>query len=248
MTGSGCCRALRAAVFAAACVLLATAGHAFMSGATVPWWVVTAAFAPTAAAAWLLAHRERGLLMVTSAAVAAQAAMHSGFSFAQAAVDPAVSDGASFMRQWVGYLLCGATGSASPSDAGPAVAVVPPGHLHHMDSGDMGGMAGSGAMTGSGGMAGDMDGMSPSGMLAAHLLSALLCGLWLAYGEQAAYRIGRALAGWFAAPLRLILRLPRPLDRPRVRVRPDRRARTLRQLLLVHAIVSRGPPAGIAVV
>ena len=57
-------------------------------------------------------------------------------------------------------------------------------------------------------------------MLAAHLLAALLCGLWLAYGERAAFRVLRAVAGWLAAPLRLPLASPRTPHRPpRVRVR-----------------------------
>ncbi|CAM5741293.1 hypothetical protein SALBM311S_01238 [Streptomyces alboniger] len=51
-------------------------------------------------------------------------------------------------------------------------------------------------------------------MLAAHLLAALLCGLWLAYGEKAAFRILRAVAGWLAAPLRLLLALPLTPDPP----------------------------------
>lgn len=53
--------------------------------------------------------------------------------------------------------------------------------------------------------------------------------------------------GWLVAPLRLILRLPAPPHRPRVRVRRGRPERALRQLLLTHAISYRGPPAGTAV-
>jgi hypothetical protein len=95
----------------------------------------------------------------------------------------------------------------------------------------------------------DMGGTSSSGMLAAHLLAALLCGLWLAYGERAAFRILRVLAGWLAAPLRLSLAATALPHRPRAcgRVRTNRSARAPRGLL-VHAITSRGPPAGTAVV
>ncbi|MFD0395851.1 hypothetical protein ACFQ3Z_42470 [Streptomyces nogalater] len=89
--------------------------------------------------------------------------------------------------------------------------------------------------------------MSSTGMLTAHLLAALLCGLWLAHGERAAFRILRALAAWLLAPLRLILRLPVPPYRPRVRARPDRSDGTLRRLLLTRAVTSRGPPTGSAV-
>jgi len=52
-----------------------------------------------------------------------------------------------------------------------------------------------------------------------HLLAALLCGLWLAHGERAAFRVLRAAAGRLAAPLRLLLALPATPDRPRIRVR-----------------------------
>ncbi len=91
------------------------------------------------------------------------------------------------------------------------------------------------------------DGMSSTGMLAAHVLAALLCGLWLAHGERAAFRILRAVAGWLRAPLRTLLRPPAPAGRPRVRARRADARRTPRTLLLTHAITSRGPPAGGAV-
>jgi hypothetical protein len=93
-----------------------------------------------------------------------------------------------------------------------------------------------------------MGGMPSLGMLAAHTLAALLCGLWLAHGERAAFRVLRALADWLAAPLRLPLALPVTPHQPRVRIR--RRGqddRSPRRLLLTHAITSRGPPPGTAV-
>ncbi|MEV7413582.1 hypothetical protein AB0O04_37920, partial [Streptomyces althioticus] len=90
-------------------------------------------------------------------------------------------------------------------------------------------------------------GMSPTGMLAAHLLAALLSGLWLAHGERAAFRVLRAVAGWLAAPLRLLLALPAPPRRPGVVLRRGRTDRSPCWLLLVYAITSRGPPVGTAV-
>jgi hypothetical protein len=89
---------------------------------------------------------------------------------------------------------------------------------------------------------------SSSGMLAAHLLAALLCGLWLAHGERAAFGLLRTVAGRLSAPLRLSLALPVAAERPRPRVRRGRADRSPRRLLLVHAITSRGPPAGTAVI
>lgn len=231
MTPGRCCRAFRAALFAAVCVLLASLGHLLMSGAAVPWWAMGVAVAATGGVAWILAGRERGLLAVTCATVAVQAALHTGFALAQASARPS-------------------PGAAAPSGAG--------GHAHHAAHAMAdGGMAvppqplvpvplqtlmpmrmPAGHGIGS---------ASPTGMLAAHLLAALLCGLWLAYGERGAFRALRALAGLLLVPLRWVFRLPAPADRPRRRVRPDLGARPLRALLLVHAITSRGPPPGTAV-
>ncbi|MFJ6633362.1 hypothetical protein ACIQMR_18535 [Streptomyces sp. NPDC091376] len=264
-------------MFAATCVLLAALGHLLMSDRGVPWWAVAAAFGATTAIAWRLAARERGVLVVTSAAVAAQAVMHSGFSLAQAAVHPSVSDHGSLARQWVRYLLSGAIESGpSPQSESVSVSVsvselpsvagtVHSGHLHPVPEGSstmtspvgpehahhaMQGMADNAADAVNSVMpvGHDMGGMSPAGMLSAHLLAALLCGLWLAHGEQAAFRVLRSFAAWLIAPLRLPLRLAPPPHRPRIRARRARRACALRRLLLVHAITMRGPPPGTAVI
>lgn len=269
MTPGRCCRAVRAAMFAATCVLLASIGHLLMSDRGVPWWAMAAAFGGTTALAWGLAARERGVLVVTSAAVAAQAVMHSGFSLAQAAAHPSVSDHGSLARQWVQYLLSGAIESEPPPESGsvlPSVAgTVHSGHLHQMPDGSsamasavgpehahhtMQGMTDNAVDAVSSVMpaAHDMSGMSPAGMLSAHLLAALLCGLWLAHGEQAAFRVLRSFAAWLIAPLRLLFRLAPPPHRPRIRARRARRACALRRLLLVHAITMRGPPPGTAVI
>jgi len=84
------------------------------------------------------------------------------------------------------------------------------------------------------------------GMLAAHLLAALLCGFWLAYGERAAFAVLRTVARRLLIPLRLFARPATTRYQPRVR--PHHSPRTLRPYLLVHAITSRGPPRGVAVV
>jgi len=91
-------------------------------------------------------------------------------------------------------------------------------------------------------------GTPSTGMLIAHLIAALLCGLWLAHGEKAAFRILRVVVGRLAAPLRLLLALPAPMDRPRLRGRRRHSDRAPHSVLLVHSITSRGPPARTAVV
>lgn len=214
MTAGWCARAVRAAVFAAVCVLLAALGHVMMSGSHVPAWVLAAGMAMTGTVGWCLAGRERGLPLIVAVVVAAQTALHTGFSSAQSA----------------------SGGGASP-------------HTSHMR--DMRDMRGTGHMSHDGmdHMAHAMDGGTSSlGMLAAHLLAALLTGLWLAHGEKAGFRILRAVAGWLAAPLRLLLALPLAPDHPRNRPGRPRSDRAPNLRPLVHTITSRGPPAGPAVV
>ncbi|MEV6540653.1 hypothetical protein [Streptomyces sp. NPDC051665] len=212
MTAGWGARTVRAAMFAAVCVVLAALGHVLMSGRHVPAWALAAGLAATGVAAWSLAGRERGLPLIVTLVVATQAALHSAFSLAQ----PAMAGESASMNM----------GSA---DMGSM-------HMSATDSMDMGHM--SATTTG--------DSSSP-GMLTAHLLAALLCGLWLAHGERATFRVLRAVAGRLTAPLRLLLALPAPPHRPRLRPRRPRSERAPRLLLLVHAITSRGPPLGTAV-
>ncbi|WP_284574814.1 hypothetical protein [Streptomyces sp. 2P-4] len=252
-------------MFAAVCVLLAATGHVLTSGIAVPWWAVLPAFVGTIAAAWALADRERGLLAVTGATVAVQALLHAGFSLAQSLIYPSLPAGGSFARQWAAYLMCGEGTGPDPStretlevaDAAGLSTLVsqpPPGtamtdvhgmhHLHHVHD-----VASTAAGTGMPATGHDMAGMSPTGMLAAHLLAAVLCGLWLAYAEQAAFGFVRTLAARLWIPLRILFRLLAPTTPHlhRVHVRRSRHRHALRRLLLVHAITSRGPPTGTAV-
>ncbi|MEW1633105.1 hypothetical protein AB0469_03435 [Streptomyces sp. NPDC093801] len=255
MTPGHCSRAVRAAMFAAVCVLLATVGHVLMSGTAVPWWAVSAASAGTAAAAWCLAGRERGPRPVIAATVTVQAVLHACFSLAQSVLHPSLPPGTPFARQWAAYLMCAE--GAGPAPSGTVAQGVTAHARHGMsDMPDMPGMhdmpgmvdaasAAAGTLVPPGGH--DMAGTSPTGMLAAHLLAALLCGLWLAHGERAAFRLLRAAAARLWTPLRLLLALaPAPVA-PRIRARRVRRSRALPQLFLVHAITSRGPPTGTAV-
>ncbi|MFF4044792.1 hypothetical protein [Streptomyces sp. NPDC001816] len=220
MTAGWCSRTVRAAVFAAVCVLLAALGHVMMSGQHVPGWALTAGLAVTGGAGWSLAGRERGLPLIVTVVVAAQTALHEAFSFAQSA-----------------------SADTASMDMGPMpMDSLDVGSMGHMD---MRGMDHTGRMAHMGHSMGG--GSSSFGMLAAHLLAALLCGLWLAYGERAAFRILRAASARLVAPLRLLLALPDTPVRPRLRVRRRRSRRAPRLLLLVHSIISRGPPAGVAV-
>ena len=217
-------RAGRAAVFAAVCVLLAAPGHVMMSGSPVPGWLLLVAVLATGATTWCLTDRERGLPLIVTLAVGAQSVLHTSFSLAQGSAPGAphphmpMSAHSTGMSMSMGRDMDTAMGAGSP-DIGPLDHLLP-------------------APFGTASLA----------MLAAHLLAALLCGLRLAHGERAVFRILRALAARLVVPLRLLLPVPAPPHRPRVRVRRDHTVLRPRELLLVHASTSRGPPAGTAVV
>ncbi|GAA2410563.1 hypothetical protein GCM10010420_44110 [Streptomyces glaucosporus] len=189
MTVGGCSRALRAAVFAAVCVLLAAVGHTAASGSAVPRWVLAAGAVAAGGTAWCLAGRERSPSGVAVFSVSLQTVLHWAFVLAQAV-------------------------SREPH---PAVHTAAAGH-------------GTG-------------GASPFGMPAVHLAAALVCGMWLARGERAFFRILRSVAGWLAAPLRPPGR-PCPPSPRLVRLRPAGSNAVPPLLLLAHTLVSRGPPAG----
>ncbi|MCM9083281.1 MULTISPECIES: hypothetical protein [Streptomyces] len=240
-------------MFAALCVLLAATGHLLMSGTAVPWWALSVAFPGTAATAWALAGRERGLLAVTTAAVAVQAVLHACFSLSQSLAAPAAAaapHGSGSMRMQAQMQL---QMQMSPMPWMPWMPQRPgagmpeaSAHAHHALHGA--------AEAATGPTGGPLPGglhealaMSPAGMLAAHLLAAVLCGLWLAHGERAVFSVVRAVAVRLWTPLRLLLRTAVPARRPPVRVRRGHGHRAPRRLLLAHAITSRGPPTGTAV-
>ncbi|MEV7437847.1 hypothetical protein [Streptomyces griseoviridis] len=237
MTVRGWCRTVRAGVFAAVCVVLAALGHATMSGASVPWWAMAAGAAATGAAGWLLAGRERGRAVIVAVVTAAQAVLHETFSLAQT-LTPARGAGSTSMHSTLTH--------STPTHSMDM-------HSMEMPMPSMGGMdMGAGAHA-VGGMAGlhqahGMSGAASVGMFAAHLVAAVLCGLWLAHGERAVFQVLRATAAWLAAPLRLLLALPAPADRPSAHRRRAPAADAPVRLLLVSSLTFRGPPAGAAVV
>ncbi|MGW3140208.1 hypothetical protein [Streptomyces sp. NPDC001139] len=249
MTAGWCSRTVRAAVFAAVCVLLAALAHEVMSGGQVPVWALAAGAAATGAAGWCLADRERGPALVVPVVVGVQAVLHAAFSYARSAGEsgggapdsmPGTDMGGGNSLASMGAMGTGGGNSLASMGAmgtggGNSVA-----SMAGMD------MSGHGSM---GGMhMGHAAGGSPSlGMLGAHLLAALLCGLWLAHGERAAFRILRAVGARLAAPLRLLLAPPPSPHHPRPRFGRPRSDRAPRLLPLVHTITSRGPPVGTAV-
>ncbi|MEV7414671.1 hypothetical protein [Streptomyces sp. NPDC089919] len=229
--------------------MLSATAHAVMSGTGVPWWALAVAFCATAAGAWVLAGRERGPLGVVTAAVLVQSTLHTLFSAAQDAAATAAPAATGAVRA---PLMAGHHHLAHPL---PGTRPAPPSahdlHSLHALVDGLGAapagphpMAAMPGMDGMGGMAGGMT----AGMLAGHLLAALLCGWWLAHGERGAFRVLRALAALLHVPLRLPGALGALPYLPRPRLRRARSARAPRLLLLSHALTTRGPPVGTAVV
>ncbi|WP_051787220.1 MULTISPECIES: hypothetical protein [Streptomyces] len=228
-------------MFAAVCVLLAATGHILMSGRGVPAWTLSLVFAATVAVTWVLASRERGLLAVTGASVVVQSALHAAFSWSQPTTATAMP-----MPMPMGDVHAAHTHMSHAAM----------GHVHaahtHMSHAAMGhvDLSSSVGMISEVPAGHDMTNMSASfGMLSAHLLAALLSGLWMAYGERAAFRLLSAASLRLFRPLHPLLASFVPVVRSRRHFRPVRAGdeRVPRQLLLAHAVISRGPPQALAV-
>ncbi|MFE3634760.1 hypothetical protein [Streptomyces sp. NPDC059168] len=228
-------RALSAAVFAAVCVVVTALGHALMSGDLLPWWALGVAFTGTVSAGWWLTVRERGPGTVVGATTVAQGLLHALFDLAHA------------MAHGPGRVPV--AGSASGTDH--AMTFSPSGMVMHMDH------SGPGAAPAHRGTADASHSLSTlpaadhgaAAMFLAHLLAAVVCGVWLWRGEAAMYRLGRVLAVVLLAPLRRVGRLlgHAALDRPARAGRPAPDtvpASPTALAALRHAVVRRGPPRG----
>ncbi|MFF0516799.1 hypothetical protein [Streptomyces sp. NPDC004250] len=256
MAADGALRALRAAVFAAVCVVLGALGHVLMSGSGLPWWVLLAGLTAVGAVGWSFGGRERRGAAVASLTVAVQTALHACFTLAQPTVRSpvAAAGGTQTVQDWARYLLCGA--DPTPAQAARAYGIAQRSglteRLHHGPGHPTGAVAASGAMDASdlAGLLhlGHMAGTASWGMLAVHLVAAAMCGLWLAQGERAAFALVRAYADRAFVPLRLVFIVLVPLACPPVLWPVRQPHRRLRRLLFVHSLATRGPPGETAVV
>ncbi|MBQ0983327.1 hypothetical protein KBZ10_01975 [Streptomyces sp. F63] len=247
-------RLVRAAVFAAVCVVLSAAGHTLASHAVVPLWALGGGFLAVSAVAALLAGRERSLAGIAAALGAGQVLLHTLFGYAQQLAGPAAApaDGTASdsVTALAARLLCGEGGrplSAAEAHHVVTAAGIDPGALAAV-GGAPGGTGAHGALPAS---------LVPSPeMLLAHLLAAVLLGLLLRRGEAALFRLVRlsvqGLAeGALVRSLRAAVGLARALvaglpgaGGPRVRarrVRGDEPGRP-RPLYLRHSVSRRGPP------
>ncbi|WP_317446383.1 hypothetical protein [Streptomyces collinus] len=91
MSASPAVRSLRAAVFAAVCVLLAAAGHGLAMGDMPSVGADAAAFLGVFGLGWAFGRRERSLPGIGAVMLATQAGLH--FAFGAAHPDPAAGSG-----------------------------------------------------------------------------------------------------------------------------------------------------------
>ncbi|MFF1304385.1 hypothetical protein [Streptomyces sp. NPDC058307] len=116
-------RVLRAAVFAAVCVVLAAAGHSIASCATVPLWTLGAGFVGAVLVVAPLAGRERSLAGIATLLAVGQSVLHVLFGLGQhgtatMAMSPMPPTSDTALVQQAARLLCGTTAAAiSPAQA-----------------------------------------------------------------------------------------------------------------------------------
>ncbi|MFG2355105.1 hypothetical protein [Streptomyces sp. NPDC048521] len=259
-------RILRAAVFAAVCVVLAAAGHTLASCARVPLWTLGAGFIGSLLLVAPFAGRTRSLPGIAVLLAFGQTVLHTLFGLGRpgvaamasggmpmGAADGSLSNAALVER--AARLLCGSTPSAlTPGHAyrllldahlidpsGRAVGAVPA--VHHMA-----GPTGSSAS------------LLPSlPMLLGHVLAAVATGWLLRRGDLAVLRLIelsahgvaegaliRALRGALALAHALCAGLlPTVEPGPRGR-RTDRdEASSPHTTALQHTVIRRGPPAAL---
>ncbi|MFC9290410.1 hypothetical protein [Streptomyces sp. NPDC057052] len=259
-------RLLRAAVFAAVCVVLAGAGHTLASCAAVPLWTLGAGFLGALAVVVPLAGRERSLPGIAALLAVGQTVLHTLFGLGQHAstavastttTTTAASDAALIER--AARLVCGATAAAlSPAQAQRLLV-----EARLQPAGDgAGGGVGMGSMHHPADALADTTGPSmallPSlPMLLAHVLAAVAAGWLLRHGDAALLRLMdlsahgvaeaacvRSLRGALTLVRALLAGLPAlPEAGPRVprtallpSPRPPAEA-------LQHTVIRRGPPA-----
>ncbi|MFI6467396.1 hypothetical protein [Streptomyces sp. NPDC050538] len=254
-------RVLRAAVFAAVCVVLAAAGHAIASCATVPLWTLGAGFLATFLVVAPLAGRERSLPGIAALLAVGQTVLHTLFGLGQNASTSGNSLSASdaTLVARAAHLLCGTTAAAiSPAQAHQILTnarLLP-------TSGSMSSMSGMGSMhhpadTMSTSAGSSMSLFPSLSMLLGHVLAALAAGWLLRRGDLALLRLMELSAhgvaeGALVRSLRGALALVRALraglpGAPEAGPRPRRSALFAppapHTAALQHSVIRRGPPA-----
>ncbi len=264
-------RVLRAAVFAAVCVVLAAAGHAIASCATVPLWTVGAGFLATFLVVAPLAGRARSLPGIVLPLAVGQTVLHTLFGLGQSAgtsTSGSLSASDATLVARAAHLLCGTTAAAiSPAQAHQILTdarLLPTSG----STGSTGSMSGMGSMAS---MHHPADAMSTSAgssmslfpslsMLLGHVLAAVAAGWLLRRGDQALLRLMELSAhgvaeGALVRSLRGALALVRALraglpGAPEAGPRPRHSALFAppapHTTALQHSVIRRGPPVAAA--
>ncbi|MGA5360988.1 hypothetical protein [Streptomyces purpurascens] len=243
-------RILRAAVFAAVCVVLAGAGHALASCEGIPLWTLGAGFLGVVAVAAPLAGRVRSLPGIAALLAVGQTVLHTLFGLGQhgtAATTSSVPTGASdaALVQQAARLLCGTTAAAiSPAQAHKLLTdarLQPTGGAHTHVTTDAAPAS-----------------LWPSlPMLLGHVLAAIAAGWLLRHGDLALLRLTELSAqgvteGALVRSLRAAFALVRALraglpGAPEARPRPAHAVRPVPEMpcttALQHTVIRRGPPA-----
>ncbi|GAA3909074.1 hypothetical protein GCM10022244_18880 [Streptomyces gulbargensis] len=250
-------RLLRAAVFAAVCVVLSGLGHALAACAGIALWSLLAGFLGVFGVVLLFTGRERSLGFVVGALAGGQLGLHVLFGAGQRHL--ALSEQADdALVRLAAKLVCGASAATlGPAEAArivrdagldPVAATSAAAHAH----------PGAAAVT----TAGPAAELLPSlPMLLGHLLAALATGWLLRRGDRALVglvRLSEQGATELAAcapvrALRAALRLVRALlaglpaapgtgPRPRPRTASDASPPPVAEALQ-HTVIRRGPPA-----
>ncbi|MEU0069017.1 hypothetical protein ABZ027_05660 [Streptomyces sp. NPDC006332] len=215
-------RVLRAAVFAAVCVVLAAAGHALASCTTLPLWTVGAGFLGVALVAVPLAGRERSLPGIAALLAVGQTVLHVLFGLGQhgaaavTATASAASTSASSMSSMgsmtsvrsmasmsdaslverAARLVCGTTAAAlSPAQAHRILADA---RIHPVTTGGTGadavGHPADAADAASTAASSSMSLLPSLPMLLGHVLAALAAGWLLRRGDLALLRLAELSA------------------------------------------------------
>ncbi|MFI7401382.1 hypothetical protein ACIBW9_13040 [Streptomyces sp. NPDC049541] len=261
-TGSGNdLRMLRAAVFAAVCVVLAAGGHTLASCATVPLWTLGAGFLGVVLVAAPLAGRVRSLTGIAALLAAGQTLLHTLFGLGQQTVSSGAMPMSSMtstsdasLVERAARLVCGTTAAAiSPAQARRllADARISPDTAMSMDMSSMHHPADALSATSPASLLPSLP------MLLGHVLAAIAAGWLLRRGDLALLRLMELSAhsvaeGAFVRSLRAALALVGALRAglpaaPEAGPRPPRTALLAppkpRTTALQHTVIRRGPPA-----
>ncbi|WEO96503.1 hypothetical protein A6P39_022060 [Streptomyces sp. FXJ1.172] len=264
-------RILRAAVFAAVCVVLAAGGHTLASCARVPLWTLGAGFLGCLLVVVPLAGRARSLPGIAALLALGQTALHTLFGLGQhgaamvggmapgpvngtgatGAAGSSLSDSA--LVEQAARLLCGSSPAALTP--GRAFHVLLAAHLVDRSGRPV---AGPGTLSHAYDVTGSSAGLLPSlPMLLGHVLAAVAAGWLLRRGDLALLRLIElsahgvtegALVRSLRAALALVCALcagllPAAEPAPRGRHGARDEAPAPHTTALQHTVIRRGPPA-----